>query len=146
MAKLPGKTKQWYKKHETYQFCTREHPNRDSLGIINALLKTEKSVTFTSFGMATITWNFKKSNEQILWNFCIFTFLGPKMFHSLKIQSLLLIFNACHHVQFQKNLMNRFSKNFKSIYPIWPNYKFSSKFQNSQYALMTAIRYNITKN
>ena len=77
-------------KYETCQNCTGKRLKKGSLGIIKVALTNV--IPFKCLSSQNIT---GKSIEYISCNFSIFTFLGPKMSHSLKIQTATFNHSEC---------------------------------------------------
>lgn len=67
---------------DVYEFSTRKSPKRSSLCIIKVVPVSLPSQCLSSHELSN------KSNEQILWNFCLFVFLDPTLppcWFSLKV-------------------------------------------------------------
>lgn len=77
------------------------------LGIIGIFLKNPK-LTFTQFLMSVIIYNFRKDFRSHLPNLKQKFSLKPQNSHICRF------FNACHQVQVQKNLINKFWETSKN--------------------------------
>ena len=89
------------------------------LGIMKVVPKNVKTVYFLLLPCNHIN-SFEKPNEQIEMFLCFCTFRS-KNAPSFKYSSshfYRYLNNACHQVKYQKDLMKRFRKNFKSV--VWP--------------------------
>lgn len=58
---------------------------------------------------------FRKNVINRFYEIMHFLISGPKMYHSLKSVPFTYLFNACHWVELQKTLMNRFGEKIKSV-------------------------------